>query len=270
MRSLLVPCAAALALVPSVCQAQATSGHQVIRDFGRALYVLGETTGGSPEDWAQTEEAAVNEINRIQDTEPEALFQPDEEGRTPLMRAAGRGYAVLVAALLQDPEVRNRLGAKDAHGLDAYGYAALRRGTSQLACHPETTNPFVLIPFVVTRHYFADRAPYGQILHMLAAAGADPNPEDARAAWLAICSNDVASDRQLVATSKDLGSAIAEVQHRVMRRKERADVDETADLMRTVFAGRVAEGKMTQAELDQTLADYYRSKGFEPPQNEQD
>ncbi|EBA16662.1 hypothetical protein RSK20926_02619 [Roseobacter sp. SK209-2-6] len=54
-------------LLPAISLAgSAANGQTALKDFGRRLYVLGETTGGSLEDWQAAEQKLLEDWRSLQ------------------------------------------------------------------------------------------------------------------------------------------------------------------------------------------------------------
>ncbi|MDR7332194.1 hypothetical protein [Roseateles asaccharophilus] len=160
--------------------------------------------GRTPED---VERAVADRIAALVAGTPGhvSLTEADDRGRTPLMQAAGDGYALVVEALLTDLSVKQAINASDAAGETAWMKASFAPALTLVACQPGT----------LTRERYALLHPYlhrmnhllktkgvaiGATIRLLEAAGAEAAVESGKRAWLARCPN----------TSSELRQALAE------------------------------------------------------------
>jgi hypothetical protein len=122
------------------------------------------------------------------------LTQADARGRSPLIAAVGDGYLPVVQALLTDPGVRLQINEPDKRGVSSWMLANFAPGATLVACQPGTLTlerapllePYLRRMVGLLRD---NAAPLVGIIQALEAAGADPQPEAAKRAWLARCPN---------------------------------------------------------------------------------
>jgi hypothetical protein len=165
--------------------ADSTDLQQVIHTFANRIYALGETTGGSPQEWEKAEQTALEQMHALASTNPELLVKPDKNGDTPLMRAASFGHAFIVRDLLKSDTVVAGINQTGRSGISAYDHALIAFRQTRFVCNPALRNdPWKFIPFMVTQPYYENRAPYPAIAAMLVAAGADPGQERVKSFWL--------------------------------------------------------------------------------------
>ncbi|RZL31666.1 MAG: ankyrin repeat domain-containing protein [Rubrivivax sp.] len=152
-----------------------------------------------------------------------SLTQPDDQGRTPLMLAASAGYAQVVTALLADPSVRLAINAPNGAGETPWMVASFAPTLTLVACHPGmlTRERYALLPPYLARmgYLLKTRATaMGTIVRALESAGAEPQPEAGRRAWLARCPNTSAELREALTREGDLLQTL--VAHAVARQRE--------------------------------------------------
>lgn len=196
-----------LTLMLGVAQAQpAATPRQLIDNLGLDVRHLLQTP-----DLKRTPEAAERDvaehIKALIRTTPghPSLTAIDSRGRTPLMLAAGHGYALIVETLLSDPSVRLTVDVADADGETAWMLASFALPITLPACQPgnltvERQNlmaPYLRRMTHVARTGFT--AVYATVA-ALEAAGAQRRPDEAKRAWLTRCPN----------TDTDLHGALAE------------------------------------------------------------
>ncbi|WP_422014118.1 hypothetical protein [Roseateles sp.] len=202
--------AAALAFgsAASHAQTQAASVAQLIDSLGAA------TQAGATDDWTAQRQAEADVARKIRElivATPHAqeLTAADPQGQTPLIRAALRGYAQVVDALLLDASVKGAIDAKAHDGLSAWMAAQFARPLTLAACHPQ-----VLIREAVGLwganlrriSYFAQQSPlpFDRIRTALASAGAKPDLDEAKRYWLEQCPGRDPALTAKIAASEDL------------------------------------------------------------------
>lgn len=260
-----------LSLVLFVFGSQATGetktadAFAVIKDFGRALYVTAERTGGSVEEWDLLEEQAATAM--IVALEAAATTAPmlDEKGATPLHLASSNGYLFLVTLILDNDVSGPWLNLRDQDGLTPYERAMLAFPETLMACHPETENPFALIPFTVKSPYYADRQPFEEIQNQLVQKGALKNTENARRLWLAKCSNQNALARGNVETAEDLYGALTTISVTVDRERRKQALEKNVEFLIELTNLMPASKRSTPEVLQEQIREMYRKEGFEPP-----
>lgn len=190
-----------------------------LRNFGKTLYVTGEKTGGSEQEWRTAEAALLERWALLHASAQLKPLDTDDKGRNPLMQSAAKGYEFAVAYLRLLPEVRDNIDLRDDKGLSAFGSAQLASSQTLLACHPEQEdmNPFVLVPFLVMQPYYEAREPYPKITRMLAQAGAAQDLSAARELWLEKCTNKDEKIRALVRITPALHEGLIVEQARQVR-----------------------------------------------------
>lgn len=245
----------------------ATSAHDIVKDMGRAIYVQAERNGGSPAIWDGIENQTVAALSALAATDPGLLVIQDEDGNTPLLLAAKLGYSPILAELLRYPEVQQTIDTENSQGLSAYGFSILAQRETLFACHPEVSNPFALVPFLVTQPYYQHRDPYPQIRGMLSEAGADRTQARAKTFWLENCSTTVTEDRLAVRLSGDLLVTLQHIQNKVEKRRQQQEAAEQAATLLEIFWPQIQSGKMPKDELKLLADQLYYSKGLEPPQD---
>jgi hypothetical protein len=155
---------------------------------------------------ADAERAVVEQIDAWVRRSPgdDALIDGDELGRTPLMLAASGAYPLVVSALLADPIVKALVDTKDAAGQTAWMHASFAPAMTLAACQPGnlTLDRYPLLrPYLLRMSALlqAKDEPLVRIVRLLEGAGARPDPEGARQAWLARCPNTTPELRQALA-----------------------------------------------------------------------
>lgn len=181
-------------LIWSVPMARADAGA-VLRGFAEDLYAMGETTRGSPADWAALEARALAGLADA----PDSLTARGPDGRTPLMVVAANGYGFAVQWLLTRPQVRAEIDARDDNGLSAWDLGQLALRQTAFACRPRVEAAAVVVPVAVGLPYYLDRQPYPDIATALADAGADTGDAALRAYWLSACPRAAPDLRQAIA-----------------------------------------------------------------------
>jgi hypothetical protein len=198
------------------------------------------TPDRTPED---AERAAAAQITALIRREPGhlSLTEPDARGQTALMLAANGGYPLVVDALLADPGVKLAVNAVDKRGQTAWMIANFAPALTLAACQPGalTRERYILLPPYLLRmaHLLKTQAAgLGAIVQSLEAAGAEPQPEAAKRAWLARCPN----------ASPELRAAL-----------------EQGPLMQTLVAHAIAR----QSEFNKTAQESVRSLPMRPPKD---
>lgn len=193
----------ALLLGVELAQAQpALSPRELIDALGVQIRQILEDPKRSKtwQDIERAEQAVALQISSLARSAPgdDALIDADAQGRTPLMLAASGGYRLVVAALLADPIVRVRINAADKAGETAWMVASFAPALTLVACQPGTLTleRFPLLPPYLRRMSIllgvkdaAATATAAAIVRSLEQAGAAPDPQAARQAWLARCPN---------------------------------------------------------------------------------
>ncbi|MDR7295266.1 hypothetical protein J2X16_000587 [Pelomonas aquatica] len=164
---------------------------------------------------ADAERAVAEQITAWARRSPgdEALIDGDDQGRTPLMLAASGAYPLVVKALLGDPIVKALVNTKDAAGQTAWMHASFAPGLTLVSCQPGT---LTLDRYPLLRPYLlrmsallkSKDSPLVGIARLLEDAGARPDPEGARRAWLARCPNTPAELRQALANGAMLKTLV--------------------------------------------------------------
>lgn len=191
--------------VPAVASDQTPqSAFDVISGFSNDIYVIGELNGGNEKDWAEKEATAAQNMIRALHSYDTVQHVKDKNGRTPLHYASRRGFHFLVEIILNHEIGVGWINAQDRYGLTPYALSQLAIADTLLFCHPEIKNPFVLVPYLVTRPYYENRDPYPKIHKLLLAHNANPVPDDAKAYWLNNCSQKDDDLRNKVTTTSDL------------------------------------------------------------------
>lgn len=185
---------ALLALQPAHAEEQRTP-RQLIDKLGveiRQLLADPKATR-TPDD---AERDAAEKIAALVRSSPGhlALTQPDARGSTPLMLAINGGYVQIVQALLADPGVRLAINAPNAAGETPWMLASFAPTVTLVACQPGmlTRERYVLLPPYLARMGYLLKtrgAAVGTIVSALEDAGAQPQPEAGRRAWLERCPN---------------------------------------------------------------------------------
>lgn len=185
--------------------------HQRISQLTDELYVIGETSADYSKAQAAVEES-VAAIEAFVDVGDKAvLTAKSSRGQTPLIAAAVFGYASIVEALLVSEAVREDIDARDASGLSAWDHANLASRRSIWACRDMLrTDPFTLIPLLVTAYWHSQGDAYAQTRTMLEKSHAAADIERPRAYWLERCTGWRDQTRAAVLTSTDLLKTLVE------------------------------------------------------------
>ncbi|MCE4555327.1 ankyrin repeat domain-containing protein [Pelomonas cellulosilytica] len=157
----------------------------------------------TPED---LERAAAEEIAAFIARAPGdlSLTAKDEDERTPLIAAASDGYPQVVRALLADPSVRLRINEPDDDGTTAWMRANFALPLTLVACQPGTLTlerSALLAPYVrrMGQLLKTQGAAINDVIQQLEAAGADPDMDAAKRAWLRQCPNATPALQQALA-----------------------------------------------------------------------
>jgi hypothetical protein len=212
-----------LSLQPTHAEPQRTPRH-VIEKLGVEIrQILADRSADRTPDDA--ERAAAEKIAALVHSgeAPLSLTQPDSDGRTPLMLAISSGYGQIVNALLADPGVRLAINAPNEAGETPWMVASFAPTLTLVACQPGalTRERYVLLPPYLARMSYLLKtggATLGAIVRALEAAGADPQPEAARRAWLDRCPNTSAELRATLTQDGELLRAL--VAHAIARQRE--------------------------------------------------
>lgn len=185
----------ALGTAPAARSDAAPTPHQLIERLGvQTRQHLESADKDRTTDDA--ERAVADAITALARRSPgdDALIAADSQGRTPLMLAASGAYPQVVKALLADPIVRVRINAADAAGHTAWMHASFAPGITLASCQPGnlTLDRYPLLrPYLLRMSALlqAKELPPAAIVRLLEGAGARPDPEGARRAWLDRCPN---------------------------------------------------------------------------------
>jgi len=197
-----------LALASLSTHAQELTVATLIDGLGAA------TQPAKDDDWSAQRQAEADMAGRISALiaatpgAPE-LTQRDARGRTPLIRATLWGYARVVQALLADASVQATVNVRDKDGLSAWMAAQYARPLTLAACHPQALAAEALPlvgPHLRRMSYFTTQTPiaFDHIRALLAAAGAAPDLDAAKAYWLAQCPGHDPALTPKIAASEDL------------------------------------------------------------------
>ena len=147
----------------------------------------------TPED---AERAVAEQITELIRSSPGhlSLTDADMRGQTPLMLAASGAYPLVVQALLADPAVRLQINVPNEAGETAWMLARFAPSLTLVACQPGalTIERALFLPPYLRRMAQLLKSPGAgiqPIIDSLEAAGAEPQPEAAKRAWLARCHN---------------------------------------------------------------------------------
>lgn len=200
--------AALLTLASLAAQAQEPTVSALIDGLGAATQPIKD------DDWTaqrQAEAEVAGKISALIAATPGApeLTAPDARGRTPLIRATLWGYARVVEALLTDASVQASINVKDKDGLSAWMAAQYARPLTLAACHPQALAAEalpLLRPHLRRMNYFTTQSPtaFDRIRALLAAAGAAPELDAAKAYWLAQCPGHDPALAPAITASEDL------------------------------------------------------------------
>lgn len=238
---------------------------EIIKDFRNDLYVMAERTGGSVEEWNSLEQQAIEALNASLENAGQDAVLSNERGRNALHVAAADGFLFLLDPLLKDDRLRAEINATDADGMTPYDYAVLALPLTLQACHPESENPFLLVPYMVKLPYYLDRQPFEAILASLERAGADTDLSRARHWWLSKCSNADPAARQGVETSQDLHGSLLDLTEKVLVQKERQDVDKKVELYKELVELMPDRTKPSPEEIKDQIRQFYLEAGMSPP-----
>lgn len=159
--------------------------------------------GQSPEEIERTVARQIDNLNSSPAGQA-TLVATDDMGRTPLMSAVSGGYLPVVKALLASPAVRATLNQANERGETAWMVANFALPLTLVACQP---GALTLDRYPLLRPYLrrmgqllkAERSVTTSIIQALEAAGAQPEPDAARQAWLARCPNATPALREALA-----------------------------------------------------------------------
>lgn len=190
---------------------------------------LAQTSG----DWAQqrkVEEAVAEEVRaRIKaDPHDPSLVDKTKGGSTVLMHASLNGYALVVEALLDSPAVRRELEASNGTGATAWALSNFAFKQAAWVCSPaalDPQNPFLASRYIIQSVYYsaAPENPYSRIRMALVQAGARPDLEAAKKAWLTNCPPATADSVAKVNDSRDLlKTLLSEAEARLARFQQTA------------------------------------------------
>lgn len=173
---------------------------------------------------ADAERAVAEQITAWARRSPgdEALIDGDDQGRTPLMLAASGAYPLVVKALLDDPIVKALVNTKDAAGLTAWMHATIAPALTLASCQPGnlTLDRYPLLrPYLLRMSALLKPkdSPLAGIVRLLEDAGARPDPEGARRAWLARCPNTPTELQQALASDEVLKTLVDDAVSRQSR-----------------------------------------------------
>ena len=240
------------------------SGLEALTQFTRTIYVIGEKTGGSPEEWLLAEQQLIANLDALRASNALDLAETDKSGKTLLMRAAAEGVLPAVTWVLDHSSALppDFLDLRDENGLSAFAHAVLGQRQTLLACHPdmERMNPFRLVPFTVTQPYYKDRDPYPATQAQLSAARAGTDIAPLKTFWLEACSNDDPKLRAEVAdaTPSTLFIVLLEGQHRALIQNCQTKVRETNEVLREMFAERFEKHPQEKQAFEDALAEQLR------------
>lgn len=79
------------------------SGLEALKRFTRAIYVIGERTGGSPEEWLSAEKQLIANLDALSASDGLNPAETDKSGKTLLIRAAAEGVLPAVSWVLDHP-----------------------------------------------------------------------------------------------------------------------------------------------------------------------
>jgi hypothetical protein len=173
---------------------------------------------------ADAERAVAEQITAWTRRSPgdEALIDGDDQGRTPLMLAASGAYPLVVKALLGDPIVKALVNTKDAAGQTAWMHASFAPALTLASCQPGnlTLDRYPLLrPYLLRMSALlkSKDSPLVGIVRLLEDAGAQPDPEGARRAWLARCPNTPLELQQALANGQVLETLVDDAVSRQTR-----------------------------------------------------
>lgn len=163
--------------------------HQAINTLTKRVYVTSEVDG-KRKSYDQAEYNAVEAIRTFvaQGGDSTELTAAPALGLTPLHVASYRGYARVVEALLEIPQVRSTIDQTDERGNTAWHYANFAIGQSKIVCNPTIImNTFTLVRFMVKQTYYRDYGAYQRTRAILEAAGAKTDMDELRERWNTHC-----------------------------------------------------------------------------------
>jgi hypothetical protein len=219
----LLPCCLALQAPLAVAQdtpadAPPHSPHQLVERLGVLTRIALE--GREPHERARSLECHTAELLRRHGSGREALAEPDALGRTPLMLAVSGGHAAVVEALLGDPGVRASIHSRNHLGETAWMLAVTAPAVTLPACEPQVLTQErhpLLVPYLLRASALMrdDFTTVHRIQRLLEAAGATPEPEAARQAWLARCPHAQHATRERMARRTLPGVLLTDTVERV-------------------------------------------------------
>lgn len=189
----------------------------LLKKLANKMYVIGETTG-KIESFRSEETIIAYRMSELGESNPESLIQENELGQTPLMIASDLGYAKVVSKMLQVPIVVKNINKKDKRGMTALDYARFAKHQAIWVCNSLVfENPFVFVPYYVTKEYYDIESPYQKISRELKEAGANSKEETSKELWLGFCSNATEASKSRIKQSKDVLSEILKLGNEVYK-----------------------------------------------------
>lgn len=213
--------AAILSLTPSVWAQQ----DKVVRQLEptdpvtHLLDALGPATQATDDKtWRRQHAAESDAAKQLRELiangrDRDALVAADRDGRTPLIKAALRGYADVVEALLSDAGVRAGVNAADRRGLTAWMAAQFQRPMTLVSCHPQVLEPEYAGLWgrsLQRMAYFnlGQQTAFDRISELLLAAGAQPDPEGAKRQWGLLCPGQEPALARTLAASQNVPNTL--------------------------------------------------------------